>query len=60
MAWEGKKYKLDRQDNFEEYMKALGKCREFAKSLTREESSVRFLVKNYHKEWVYRTEWRRP
>ena len=25
MAWEGKKYKLDRQENFEEYMKALGK-----------------------------------
>lgn len=25
MAWVGKKYKLDRQENFEEYMKAIGK-----------------------------------
>ncbi|KAG5680733.1 hypothetical protein PVAND_010223 [Polypedilum vanderplanki] len=24
MAWEGKKYKLDRQENFEEYMKKIG------------------------------------
>lgn len=24
MAWVGRKYKLDRQENFEEYMKALG------------------------------------
>lgn len=24
MAWEGRKYKLDKQENFEEYMKALG------------------------------------
>lgn len=25
MAWEGKKYKLDKADGFDEYMKALGK-----------------------------------
>lgn len=24
MAWEGKKYKLENQENFEEYMKAIG------------------------------------
>jgi len=24
-AWEGKKYKLEKSDNFDEYMKALGK-----------------------------------
>lgn len=24
MAWEGRKYKLDKSENFEEYMKALG------------------------------------
>jgi hypothetical protein len=27
MAWEGKKYKLDKQENFEEYMKALGELK---------------------------------
>lgn len=31
MAWEGRKYKLDRSENFEEYMKALG---EFIKKLS--------------------------
>lgn len=29
MAWEGKKYKLDKQENFEEYMKALGELIDF-------------------------------
>ena len=29
MSWEGKKYKLDKQENFEEYMKALGKHIDF-------------------------------
>lgn len=24
-SWEGKKYKLDKSENFDEYMKALGK-----------------------------------
>jgi hypothetical protein len=24
-VWEGKKYKLDKSENFDEYMKALGK-----------------------------------
>jgi hypothetical protein len=32
MAWEGKKYKLDKQENFEEYMKALGELHLFYKS----------------------------
>lgn len=27
MAWEGKKYKLDKADGFDEYMKALGKLK---------------------------------
>lgn len=26
MAWEGRKYKLDKSEGFDEYMKALGKC----------------------------------
>ena len=26
MAWVDKKYKLDKQENFEEYMKAIGEC----------------------------------
>lgn len=25
-VWEGKKYKMDKSENFDEYMKALGKC----------------------------------
>lgn len=27
MAWEGKKYKLDKSEGFEEYMKALGELK---------------------------------
>lgn len=31
MAWEGKKYKLDKADGFDEYMKALGKLKHLSR-----------------------------
>ena len=29
MAWEGRKFKHDKSENFDEYMKALGKLKTF-------------------------------
>jgi hypothetical protein len=33
MAWVGKKYKLEKQENFEEYMKSIGKALELRFSI---------------------------
>lgn len=41
MAWEGRKYKLDKSEGFDEYMKALGEWHSAASI----ESGAKFLIK---------------
>lgn len=50
-CWEGKKYKLDKSENFDEYMKELGEWPHIFKNVITQDRS--FFFQNFNKIWIF-------